>query len=90
MSSVDLDNIRHSLKGSIGSKIRIVTKKGKNKTIVKRGVLEGAYPSIFVVKLDNTEESVVDRRVSYSYTDILTKAVEIAIFVAKKPAEEAV
>ncbi|GAY77637.1 Veg protein [Sporolactobacillus inulinus] len=40
--------------------------------------MEGTYPSVFTVRLDK-ESSAYDR-VSYSYTDVLTDAVELTFW----------
>ena len=46
------------------------------KKIVERsGILSETYPSVFVVELDQDENNF--ERVSYSYADVLTDAVEI-------------
>jgi len=39
--------------------------------------LEEAYPSLFVVRISNKFDS--ERRVSYTYSDILTETVELTI-----------
>ena len=51
--------------------------KGRNKITIKEGILESAYPSLFVVKVSNEYDSV--RRVSYTYSDVLTSTVEVTI-----------
>ncbi|MDR0405907.1 MAG: Veg family protein [Clostridiales bacterium] len=76
----ELLRIKSRLDHSIGQKVRLTAKKGKKKPIVRHGVIEETFPSIFIVKLDNAIEQIPSssRRVSYSYTDILTKAIEVA------------
>ena len=69
--------IRKDLEGCIGKKVILKANKGRKKTIVKEGVLESAYPSLFVVKISNEYDSI--RRVSYTYSDVLTSTVEITI-----------
>ena len=60
--------------------MRLTSKRGRKKTIVRRGVIESIYPCIFTVKLDNiVDENGETRRVSYSYADVLTKNVELAL-----------
>ena len=39
--------------------------------------MERTYPNIFVIKLD---EKRTQRRVSFSYTDVLTESVELTVF----------
>jgi uncharacterized protein Veg len=73
----ELSQIKKDIETCIGQKVQLRTNKGRKKTFIKEGVLENTYPSIFVVKFENDFETT--RRVSYSYTDILTKAVELVI-----------
>ncbi|NLP14938.1 MAG: Veg protein [Clostridium sp.] len=73
----NLFQIRKDIETCIGQKIQLKANKGRKKAFIKEGILENTYPSIFVVKFENDYEAT--RRVSYSYTDILTKAVEIVV-----------
>ncbi len=74
----DLLQIRKNIEGCVGERVQLKTNKGRKKSFIKDGVLENTYPSIFIVKFENDYETT--RRVSYSYTDILTKAVELFIY----------
>ncbi|MDD4725356.1 MAG: Veg family protein [Tissierellia bacterium] len=69
--------IRKLLEGSIGKRVVLKANKGRNKTTIKEGILESAYPSLFVVTVSNQYDSV--RRVSYTYSDVLTSTVEVTI-----------
>jgi len=73
----DLFQIKRDIETCIGEKIQLKANKGRKKAFIKEGIVENTYPSIFIVKFENEYETT--RRVSYSYTDILTKAVEIVI-----------
>ena len=47
---------------------------------MREGVIEGIYPSIFTVKLDvQNDIPTSERRVSYSYADVLTRTVELVV-----------
>lgn len=72
-----LTEIRKSVEGCIGSKVILRTNKGKRKVNVKEGVIEVAYPSVFIVKINAGLDT--ERRVSYSYSDILTDTVEVTL-----------
>lgn len=72
-----LDRIKKDVETFVGKRVRLKANKGRRKTFIKEGVLEQTYPAIFVVKFDNDQNSV--RRVSYSYSDILTETVEITV-----------
>ncbi|MFU1875240.1 Veg family protein, partial [Enterococcus faecium] len=48
---------------------------GRKRQTERKGILTETYPSVFVVDLDPDENSF--ERVSYSYSDVLTRTVEI-------------
>ncbi|SEN64365.1 biofilm formation stimulator Veg [Lihuaxuella thermophila] len=72
-----LSEIKLTLEGYIGHKIRLKANSGRRKTIERTGILEEIYPSVFVVKLDEDQHAF--NRVSYSYADVLTESVELTI-----------
>lgn len=74
----DLFQIKKNIETCIGEKVQLKANKGRKKAFIKEGVIENSYPSIFIIKFENEYETT--RRVSYSYTDILTKAVELVIY----------
>lgn len=65
----DLDNL-------VGKKVRIKANKGRRRVVVREGMLEQTYPSLFVIKLGSDQHH---RRVSFTYTDLLTEAVELTV-----------
>ncbi len=73
-----LNEIKRTLDGYIGQKIRLKANSGRRKTIERTGVLEETYPSVFIIKLD--EERHAFERVSYSYADVLTETVELTVY----------
>lgn len=77
MAKNALLDIKRSLEAHIGSKITLRANGGRRKTVERSGTLEEIYPSVFIVKLD--EEQHTFKRVSYSYADILTAAVEVTV-----------
>lgn len=72
-----LNEIRKNIEGYVGQQVTLKANKGRKRTMIREGILENTYPSIFVVKINGDYNSV--RRVSYSYSDILTETVEITI-----------
>ena len=75
----DLTSVQKILQKNIGKKIKLTSKKGRKKAITKLGTIEQTFSSVFVIKLDD-ENSRFSRRVSYSYTDLLTKTIELAFY----------
>lgn len=76
-----LADIKRDLEPFVGNKIRLRANRGRKKVIEKTGVLESTYPNIFVIRLD---EKQLERRVSYSYADILTDTVQLTVFSGDK------
>ncbi|MGM0214146.1 Veg family protein [Enterococcus sp. AZ109] len=70
-----LATIKQSLEDRLGSPILLVAQTGRKRQTQRRGILTEIYPSVFVVDLDPDENSF--ERVSYSYSDVLTRTVEI-------------
>lgn len=79
-----LVDIKRDLESFVGSKVRLKANRGRNRIVEKEGVLESIYPNIFVVKLS---EKKIERRVSYTYADVLTETVELFIFNNKDKEE---
>lgn len=78
-----ISDIKRDLESFVGSRIRLKANRGRNRIIEREGILESIYPNIFVVKLN---ERKVERRVSYSYADVLTETVEL--FICEAPDSE--
>lgn len=81
MTHNDICKVKGSLEKNIGQRVRLMSKKGRNKTTILLGTIESTHPSIFTVLLDNVQplDATTCNRVSYSYTDILTKSIELTL-----------
>ena len=75
---ITLAQIRSNLKGYLGYRILLKANRGRQRTVIREGVLENIYPSIFIVKLD--EDKYPIKRVSYTYADVLTGIVELTVY----------
>ncbi len=73
-----LADIKKSLDCHLGKRLQLRANGGRKKTVECAGILRETYRAIFVVELDQEDNTC--KRVSYSYTDILTEAVEITFF----------
>jgi len=71
-----LERIREDLDGFVGQSIKIRANRGRKRTFEVEGILEQTYPKVFVIRF---KERQVERRISYSYVDLLTKAVELSV-----------
>ncbi len=72
-----LGEIRQKLECRVGEHIKLKANRGRRKTFEKEGVLESTYPSIFVIRVD---ESNYYQRFTFSYADVLTETVELSFY----------
>lgn len=76
----DLERMKESLDNIVGQEIQLTLRRGRKRAIVRKGIIEKTYPNIFIIKLHAVRDSQVhERRISYSYADVLTKAIEISV-----------
>lgn len=73
----DLIQIKRNIETCIGERVQLKSNKGRKKFFIREGIIENTYPSIFTIRFENEYE--MTRRVSYSYTDVLTNAVELVV-----------
>jgi len=73
----DVFHVRNDISKIIGSKVKLETNKGRQKSIISRGTVTNVYPSIFTVQLSEGPDT--SRKLSFSYTDVLTNTVEITL-----------
>ena len=59
----------------MGQKIIVKGSLGRSKSFEKEATIEKAYPNIFVVRYEDN-----NRNATYSYTDVLTRTVEVDVF----------
>ena len=71
----DIANLKTDIIDKVGQKIIVKGSLGRSKAFEKEATIEKAYPNIFVVKYEEN-----DRNVTYSYTDVLTRTVEVEVF----------
>lgn len=71
----DIANLKTDILEKIGQKIIVKGSLGRSRAFEKEATIEKAYPNIFVVKYDEN-----NRNVTYSYTDVLTRTVEVQVF----------
>jgi len=73
----DVLHVRKDIQKIIGSKVQLETNKGRHKSVVNRGIVTNVYPSIFTIQLSEGPDT--SRKLSFSYTDVLTNTVEITL-----------
>ena len=71
----DILSIKAELNDNKGQKIFLKGTQGRNKFFEGEAVIANTFPAVFSV-----EDRIKDTNVSYKYTDILTKELEVSIY----------
>lgn len=73
--SDDITNLKTNITNIIGQKIIVKGTHGRSKVFEKEATIEKAYPNWFKIKFEDN-----DKNDTYTYKDVLTRAVELDIF----------
>jgi len=71
----DIMTLKTDIGEMVGQKIILKGSLGRSKFFEKEATIQKTYPNIFVVKYEED-----NRNVTYTYTDVLTRAVEVDVF----------
>ncbi len=71
----DITNLKSDILEKVGQRIIVKGSLGRSKPFEKEATIQKAYPNIFIVKYEEN-----NRNVTYSYTDVLTRTVEVEVF----------
>ena len=74
----DLESCRAKLQSMIGSRVKLISNGGRKRLIIHEGIVDNCYPNVFTVKCQREIDGKFEI-VSYSYIDILTRAVRISV-----------
>ena len=78
MSQADILRVRSSVDQNIGNKVKIRANRGRHKIDVTEGIIRETYPTIFLVEVENKLDDTT-QKISFSYTDVLTKDVQMQL-----------
>lgn len=71
-----VSKVQEALSQFVGSDVKLKANSGRRRYIERSGVLEGTYSNLFVVRV---EEQSVERKMSFSYVDLLTGNVVLIV-----------
>lgn len=66
--------VRH-IRDNAGKHVKVTKNMGRNRYEVIEGTITETYTNLFVIKLDQAEDTIKTQ--SYSYFDILTKDIQL-------------
>lgn len=79
MKQMDVNKVRNAVRSHTGRKVKIRINRGRHRIDETIGIISETYPSIFLVKTQGSSNDTSVRTMSYSYTDVLTKDVELIL-----------
>ncbi len=82
----DVDSCREGMSAYVGKRVRLRSSGGRKRTIVQEGILDRCYPNVFTVRCCG--HNSYQEMISYSYVDVLTRVVEIAVERSEKSGSE--
>lgn len=71
----DITELKTDIGEKIGQKIIVKGSLGRSKSFEKEATIEKVYSNIFIIKYNENNQNV-----SYSYTDILTRTVDVQVY----------
>jgi uncharacterized protein Veg len=74
----ELDVIRRNIQTCKGEKVRLTARGGRKRIIVHEGIIEEIYDNVFVLKCRESGE--INRKITFSYIDILTRTVDFTLY----------
>lgn len=78
VKQADVSKVRKEVISHVGSRVKVRANKGRNKMDIMEGIISETYPSIFLITIEDANKESV-KTMSFSYTDILTKDVQMML-----------
>lgn len=78
MKQMDVNKVRNAVINNTGKRVKVKRNKGRHKVDIREGIICETYPNIFVIETLERKDMPA-QIISYSYTDILTKDVELLL-----------
>lgn len=78
IKQMDVNKVRNAVISNTGRKVKVRINRGRHRIDETVGIISATYPSIFLVKTQGSNE-MPERTMSYSYTDVLTKDVQLIL-----------
>lgn len=75
LSSMEI--IKAKLENHLGKTVYLKADRGRKRYIKRKGTIYSVYPSLFVVDLEL--DNAPNRKMSFTYSDVLTSTVELII-----------
>lgn len=70
----NIEKIKNIIKRNVGTMCTVVSKQGRKKVVFENCIILSAYPEVFVLTHTDPKTNYV-KKITFSYTEILTKKV---------------
>lgn len=78
INQTDVNKVRNAVKNHTGKKVKVRINRGRHRIDETEGIISETYSSIFLVTTIGNNDMPV-KTMSYSYTDVLTRDVELIL-----------
>lgn len=72
-----MEIIKEKLENHLGKTVYLKADRGRKRYIRRKGTIDSVYPSLFVIDLEL--ENAPNRKMTFTYSDVLTSTVELVI-----------
>lgn len=79
MTQQELSEVRESVRKYMGKKIRFSANQGRHRYETSEGIISETYPNIFVVRVISDNPYKNNKKMTFSYHDIVTKDLKMQL-----------
>ncbi len=79
MQQSNINKVRASVLQQLGRKVLIQLDRGRHRVELQEGVIQGAYPSVFTILVNDDNQENPPKVLSFSYADVLTKDIRMKL-----------
>jgi len=70
--------VRNRIVNNVGKRVKVMSNRGRNRVDVTEGIISETYPCLFLIQVRD-EYSEETQTISYTYSDVLTKEIELVL-----------
>ena len=74
-----INKVRASVLQQLGSKVLFQLDRGRHRVELQEGIIQGAYPSVFTILVNDENEDNPSQLLSFSYVDVLTRDIRMKL-----------
>jgi uncharacterized protein Veg len=74
-----INKVRASVLQQLGSKVLFQLDRGRHRVELQEGIIQGAYPSVFTILVNDENEDNPPQLLSFSYVDVLTRDIRMKL-----------